>query len=461
MLLNEPLHYDEAFTFLNFSSQSIVNVLSNFSVPNNQILHSLLVYISYNILGNTEWAIRMPAFIAGVLVVYAGYRVASRLFGHHSGFICAVLCAWSQSLLLYSVDARGYSLYVLLFLILIWLAMDIIEEDRPESWIKLSCIAALGAWTIPSFSYCLVSVFCWIFYVRLVYDKKLFDVTVKIAAAGLMASFFVFILYSPVLVRFSIDSLIEHHNAVAFDRIKPMDWSVFLETNMNELSRMWSSWHRNFFKGSVLLFPLLCMVAVTAKNNFPFYKISLLPLLILGVVIFLLLQRNAPFARTWLFLQPVYFAYVAAGAVILMAHFKSSVNVTSMTAFVGFILIASSMYLSSSTVDDHYGSNHPFYDAREVSMNLATILKAGDQIAVMDPPRPTMEYYLSRSGVRLSEYLHRPGNNELDGNIYIATTSWMGESLESVIDQFRIPKYHSHELIHESNYSRIYKLTKN
>ena len=46
MLLNEPLHYDEAFTFLNFSSQSIVNVLSNFSVPNNQILHSLLVYIS-------------------------------------------------------------------------------------------------------------------------------------------------------------------------------------------------------------------------------------------------------------------------------------------------------------------------------------------------------------------------------------------------------------------------------
>jgi len=458
-LLDEPLQYDEAFTFVNFSSQSVVNVLSNYSVPNNHIFHSLLVFFSYHVFGNFEWAIRLPALVSGSLVIFAGFLVATRLFGRIAGYLATILCATAPTLVLYSADARGYTLYVLCFLALIWIALDIIEEDRPVSWMLLAIVSAIGAWTIPSFSYCLFSVFVWIVYVHLKKDRRYYGIYLKVLVIGLLATTLVVILYSPVLIRFSIGSIVEQHNAVAFDRIKTMEWAQFFRLNLNETSRLWASWHQGFFVGTSIIFPCLALLAMMPVHSCSQYKRHLLPCLVLGSIVFLLFQRNAPFSRTWLFLQPIYFAYVAAGMAIILNRVRFGIRESHLAFVFGFLILTGSFYTSWTAVQGHYGLRHPFYDANTVGNFLSNNLTESDRIAVLDPPRPTLEYYLYRNNMKLNDYLFERASSDSVSNIYIATTSWMGESLDEVKQHFEIREFSNTKLIHESAYSKVYKIS--
>src|SRR5690242_8416460 len=78
-LLGGPMRYDEAFTLLNYAGPPVTTLLSNYSAPNNHILHSLLVHASTALLGYDPPAVRLPAFVAGCALVPLTYAVGRRL----------------------------------------------------------------------------------------------------------------------------------------------------------------------------------------------------------------------------------------------------------------------------------------------------------------------------------------------------------------------------------------------
>src|SRR5687767_3647056 len=60
--LNQPIAYDEAYTFIHFASRPFKHILADYSAPNNHIFHTILVGISYRLFGGEAWALRLPAF---------------------------------------------------------------------------------------------------------------------------------------------------------------------------------------------------------------------------------------------------------------------------------------------------------------------------------------------------------------------------------------------------------------
>lgn len=67
---------DEAFTFTTYVAKPLLIGLSDYlTCCGNHILHSLLVRFSYSLFGNQPWVIRLPALLAGVLLVPASYIV--------------------------------------------------------------------------------------------------------------------------------------------------------------------------------------------------------------------------------------------------------------------------------------------------------------------------------------------------------------------------------------------------
>ena len=60
------MRFDEAFTFLRFASQPLLEGLTTYAEPNNHLFHTLLVHISTSLFGDQPWAIRLPALLAGV-----------------------------------------------------------------------------------------------------------------------------------------------------------------------------------------------------------------------------------------------------------------------------------------------------------------------------------------------------------------------------------------------------------
>ena len=71
--LFEPVTYDEAYTYVAFASRSLWAIVSDYSLPNNHILHSILVHLSTQIVGNHPWAIRIPALVAGLGIIWMVY----------------------------------------------------------------------------------------------------------------------------------------------------------------------------------------------------------------------------------------------------------------------------------------------------------------------------------------------------------------------------------------------------
>ncbi|HWC19779.1 MAG TPA: hypothetical protein VG498_22390, partial [Terriglobales bacterium] len=72
-LLTQTMRYDEAYTFLQYSSHPFYAALSFYNAPNNHLLNTLLVRVAYLCLGNHPWALRLPAFLAGLCLVPATY----------------------------------------------------------------------------------------------------------------------------------------------------------------------------------------------------------------------------------------------------------------------------------------------------------------------------------------------------------------------------------------------------
>ena len=100
--LFEPIRYDEAFTFTNYASKPLYVGLSTYTYPNNHLFHTFLVHISSRVFGGDPWAIRLPALVAGVLLVPAAYLLLRIVYDKHVALLCVGLVAVSAPLVVYS-----------------------------------------------------------------------------------------------------------------------------------------------------------------------------------------------------------------------------------------------------------------------------------------------------------------------------------------------------------------------
>ena len=148
-LLSRPMGNDESATFIYYASHPLSVIVSIYGSPNNHILHSILMHASYRMFGGAEWALRLPAFIAGVALVPLTYFAARR-----GGLISAALVAAAPVLIDYSTDARGYTMLCCFVLI----CVIAIERNSPRTF---AISAALGFYTVPVMLYPFLMLVVW------------------------------------------------------------------------------------------------------------------------------------------------------------------------------------------------------------------------------------------------------------------------------------------------------------
>ncbi len=68
--------------------------------------HIFLHYVQKGF-GNTEWVLRFPSAVAGVLVVFVMFLVGRRLYTEREGLIAAILTAVLHCPIFYSQEARA------------------------------------------------------------------------------------------------------------------------------------------------------------------------------------------------------------------------------------------------------------------------------------------------------------------------------------------------------------------
>jgi uncharacterized membrane protein len=106
-------------------------------------LDYIIMKIVILLFGKSDWIVRMPALLFGSASIYAFYSFARSLTGRDTALTAAALMALSPMAIVYSQEARMYSLFLLLSLISFRLTLLVIEKNNFKTNLYLGMVNGL------------------------------------------------------------------------------------------------------------------------------------------------------------------------------------------------------------------------------------------------------------------------------------------------------------------------------
>jgi len=112
-------------------------------------LYELLGHTSLALLGESAFAIRLPAALFGVAGVLMFYRLVHRLFGRGEALLAGTLLAVSYHHIFFSQDARGYTAFLFLALAATDLLLTLLGALQWRTALAYAGVAALTVYAHP------------------------------------------------------------------------------------------------------------------------------------------------------------------------------------------------------------------------------------------------------------------------------------------------------------------------
>jgi uncharacterized membrane protein len=416
------MRYDEAFTVMRYASKPLYVGLSLYTEPNNHLFHTFLVHIAYLLFGDRPWALRLPAFLAGMLLVPATYVAARCLYRTEGAVLAAALAASSSMLIEYSTNARGYSLICLLFMLLIPIAAYLIRHPGWAAWFLFAILAAIGFYTIPLMLYPLGGVALWLLLSAAVGDaaQPSRRIVNGLFVAALLTATLTTVFYSPVFAVSGPASVFANR------WVRSHPYRMFLKDLPVSLLSTWREWNREL--------PLPLIIALAAGFGISLiwdkrssrFRIPLPLALVAWLVLILSIQRVVPYERVWLFALPLYFAASAAGLALVGTPIFNRLRIPH-----GMILVALATCLCAAW---HVRRSNVIESTNEgrgmqaAAIYLQPRLTPGDSVVVALPSDASLEYYFLQQHIPIA-YLNAP----MSHRVFVVVNQISDDTLSKVL----------------------------
>ena len=437
--MNEPIAYDEAYTFIYFATRPLRQILADYSAPNNHILHTILVSLSYKILGGHIWIVRLPAFLAGTLSIPAGFFAARRIFNRNQSLAAASLVALTPWFISYSTNGRGYTLLTLLALLLMNFAGLLIQEQSRGALIAYGITAALGFYTIPIFLYPMAGISLWVLASYLTdpdswnkKSKRIWNLLASCALAGILTV----ILYSPVIFfGTGVGSIISN------EMVEPRDWNTFTINMARRAPKTWSDWMSNIAPFAQYLLMGGFFLSLVFYKKASRQRLPLQLLMVIAIIGLLVLQRVAPFPRIWVFLEIFYMLFAAAGLVWLVETLMRNIGLSLSDARIipAIILLIvffvfTNAYLSTRPLSIEAGKDFPEQHAAEY---LTSHLNDGDVIFSIAPVDMQTAYYLYMNGIPYRVFYQKDHPTKVEHALIVLRKNTQYNTPERVLEFYK------------------------
>jgi len=421
-LLSQPMRYDEAATFLEYSSHPFYVALSFYNAPNNHLLHTLLVRLAYLVFGNYPWALRLPAMLAGLCLVPASYIAARSLYRTPGALLAAGLIASSSILVEYSTNARGYSLLCLLFVSLIPLAAYAVRNQNWAAWSLFAIFAALGFYTIPIMLYPFGGICLWLVLSAANADARppFRSTLLGLSLAVVLTVVITIELYTPVFAVSGPAAVFANKWVVA----SPV--RVFFHQLPLSFASTWREWNRDLPLSLTWILTAGFLVSLLWHRRYSRSPIPLALGLFGWVVPLVLVQRVIPFERVWLFALPLYFITATAALAALLSPLLERLRLHHGVALVA---IAVSLFLALQIQRNHsvYSTNEGRgFDA--LAVYLKQHLGPRDSVVAALPSDVPLLYYFRKEGVQTG-YLNAPKPKRL----LVVVNAISGDTVQKVL----------------------------
>lgn len=352
IILDGPISYDEAATVLLFVLGGPAHFLSDYSYPNNHVLHTFLVWVSISLLGNYPSSIRIPSYIAGIALIPVIYKILIVTCGdRRKGVIAACAITLSPPLISFSTYARGYTLANLILYISILIFFKSKTHSTPIPLVRTSYVSSLGVYTVPTAIVGYVGV--------LLFALRRSIMKFELLKIGACAALFAGFLYSPIILNQGLGVLLANPFVV------PLTTMQFF-----------SGLPRHLFESALFLLfdPLYLFNLALIIGLFSYYKFSQASeltemLFCMGAVVvaITLLRRILIPARCLLFLLPLVYCVAAIGLVDLFdTYFRRRKSIIALFA-------ATTLFTHLTLYPLHYRHLDGFEEAVDVAYYFSKI----------------------------------------------------------------------------------------
>ena len=403
--LFQPMRGDEAYTFLVFVERGTA-ALFDYSLPNNHVLNTLLIRLVTLVWGGSPAMIRLPAFAAGVAAIAVVYNLARVLTPYKTaGVLAATGMAIFPYQVLYSTNARGYSMVVLCALILVLAGCRF--AGKPSAWgsAGLALVSALGMLAIPVMAFPIAGFFCWLVVLLWANSTPWRHIASRFVLpfAGLTA-LFTFLFYLPVIaVSHGIGPLVSNKFVVS------QPWNDFLAQLGPQLQRSFEELVRDIPVVVLIFLAALLVVGMYAALKQQLLSAWLiLPALLVGAAIVLFIQHRIPYARTWIYLIPFVLLAADAGLAFLLERLPGRATALFKTGLLACGLIFAARLMSANIIGA-YPDTSAFPAAPIVVEYLKPILQPGDKVHITSTADWSVNYYFWANDIIRPAQVLKPG----------------------------------------------------
>ncbi len=319
--INRTMRWDEGRTFQRFAQHPPSEFLLDYSDPNNHFMNSLMIHIQYRLLGDDEdWKLRVHVLVIGVLVTVATYYTGKELYDADVGLMASALSSVMYMLVEFSINARGYIIMTLIFLLLVILINRMKTQANWRGWLAIGCLSALGFFVSPAFLYPMGTLGLWMFLSILTENeghdrRRIFAYFVGAMIVGAMLSV---LIYLPALiVTYGSVSALNQGDVIRYTR--PVD-DFFTTTLPAAVKVVFELNHT----GMPIILILVCltgaMIAMIFHRKFSQNRVPLFLTIPMWTALQLVVQQTVIFERVFTFITPIYAILIATGLIALVRH---------------------------------------------------------------------------------------------------------------------------------------------
>ncbi|HEX8847968.1 MAG TPA: glycosyltransferase family 39 protein [Gemmatimonadaceae bacterium] len=436
--LDQPIRYDEAATWLDYASKPIAYALSDYRFPNNHLFHTLLVHLAAALFGDSPVALRLPAFAAGVLLVPLTWAAARATCSRAAAPIAAMLAATSASLVLYSTNARGYTIVCCLTMAIVILATRQRMRDDAAGWLAIATLAAIGAWTIPIMLFPMLGVALWLWAEARACDAAIDGKTMRsrVGWTGATMAALTAVLYLPVIARSGIALVIGNRF------VRPQSRASFFAALPGFYGDLWTDWTRGWPGWLALLVALGVLVSLFARGARR-QRVPIFGAMLVAATLLLIVNGRIPYLRVWLFMLPLLLAAAAGGLAWLGERASrglrlragSPARATALLAGCALIGVSGALGLMRSGVVRRAEDTGTLRDGAAIAALLGRESGARDHVIATAPADVPLAYHLRR--LRLA---HDPLRATPDSapRLWVVVSDAAGQHLSQLLDDSQV-----------------------
>jgi len=420
------LHHDEAYTYMAFA-HSLRVAVTDYHLPNNHVFHSILVFLSTQLAGNTPLVVRLPALAAGILLVPAVYALGKRHYDAWVGLGAALLVAASPALIGYSVNARGYTLVALLGVVLLLLGVRVLRDGNRFAWVLIVLVSALGMYTLPAFLFPFGVLFIWLLLEMRAMPEDANPGRLQTLrswlVSGSSAALLTLLLYLPILVYSGASALFDN------PFVAPVPWQDFPETLLQRLYETGLEWT---FRVPVWV-TLVCLggwvLALVFHRQLSSTRVMLQAAAALWIAVLLIAQRPNAWSKIWVFLLPLALLWASAGIIGVLGRVKiRSLPLQALTVWVLLLVLLWRSVVILPQLPELWRVRA---DEESAVLFAAQAVEAGDALVVSPPDDAPVWYYAELHGV--ADRFYRAGSDP--ARLWVFVNPGEGQSPASVLDE--------------------------